>query len=157
MKTNMRMLALFPAAILALTLVMAPLVGWASHDIEFEEAHIFFELNNTDGDLGIHGKIDGGPWTQLTIRDPNELLLMRVKARGRLWFQELTELFFESAEPIFDELSPESFFRRFPEAKSFHISGTASSRKIASTGHSGTQASQSMHSSGWIYNIWSPS
>ena len=115
MKTYMRMLALFPAAMLALTLVMAPLVGWASHDIEFEEAHIFFELNDTDGDLGIHGKIDGGPWTSLRIATPNERLLMRLKARGRLYFQELTELFFESAEPIFDELSPESFFRRFPE------------------------------------------
>src|SRR4051794_20421628 len=30
--------------------------------------------------------------------------------------------------------------------KSFHSSGTLSSRKMASTGHSGTHASQSMHS-----------
>ena len=34
--------------------------------------------------------------------------------------------------------------------KSFHSSGKLSSWKIASTGHSGTHASQSMHSSGWM-------
>src|SRR6185312_13622857 len=41
--------------------------------------------------------------------------------------------------------------------KGFHYSGTLSSWKIASTGHSGTHASQSMHSSGWMYRIFSPS
>src|SRR5437764_1377571 len=34
--------------------------------------------------------------------------------------------------------------------KSFQSSGKLSSWKIASTGHSGTHASQSIHSSGWI-------
>src|SRR5918994_8015779 len=34
--------------------------------------------------------------------------------------------------------------------KDFHLSGTSSSAKIASTGHAGTQAPQSMHSSGWM-------
>ena len=29
--------------------------------------------------------------------------------------QGLTEIFFESAEPPFDELAPQDFFRRFPE------------------------------------------
>ena len=30
----------------------------------FTEAEIFLELNDTDGDLGIHASIfDGGPWT----------------------------------------------------------------------------------------------
>ncbi len=34
--------------------------------------------------------------------------------------------------------------------KSFQSAGRLSSWKIASTGHSGTHASQSMHSSGWM-------
>src|SRR6476659_8624927 len=38
-----------------------------------------------------------------------------------------------------------------------HFSGTASSGKIASTGHSGSQAPQSMHSSGSITSIRSDS
>ncbi len=28
-------------------------------EVPFDEARLFFELNDTDGDLGIHGKIDG--------------------------------------------------------------------------------------------------
>jgi hypothetical protein len=31
--------------------------------------------------------------------------------------QGLTEIFFESAEPSFDELAPDAFFRRFPEGE----------------------------------------
>src|SRR5882762_2237319 len=34
--------------------------------------------------------------------------------------------------------------------KVFHFSGVSSSAKIASTGQAGTQAPQSMHSSGWM-------
>ena len=45
----------------------------------------------------------------------------------------------------------------FSAVNSFQSSGKLSSWKIASTGHSGTHASQSMHSSGWMYNICAPS
>src|SRR5918911_4193914 len=41
--------------------------------------------------------------------------------------------------------------------KGSHLSGSASSGKIASTGHSGSQAPQSMHSSGSITRIRSAS
>src|SRR5580765_2133622 len=36
---------------------------------------------------------------------------------------------------------------------SFHFSGRSSSAKIADTGHTGTQAPQSMHSTGSIYSM----
>jgi hypothetical protein len=101
-----------------LTLCAFALAARAQGDgekIPFEEADIFFELNNTDGDLGIHGKIDGGPWTHIEIEDPNGRKMMDVRAKGRLKQQAVTELFFESAEPTFDELDPEDFFARFPE------------------------------------------
>ncbi len=40
------------AAVVALILVAGAPVGWADDDeIPFDEAEIFFELNNTDGDL----------------------------------------------------------------------------------------------------------
>jgi hypothetical protein len=81
----------------------------------FEEARLFFELNDTDGDLGIHGLVDGDEWKRLQIDDPNDVLMLDVMVRGRLRRQGLTEIFFESAEPPFDELSPREFFRRFPE------------------------------------------
>jgi hypothetical protein len=84
-------------------------------EIPFEEARLFFELNDTDGDLGIHGLIDGDEWKRLEIEDPNEVRMLDVLVRGRLRRQGLTEIFFESAEPPFDELAPSKFFKRFPE------------------------------------------
>ena len=101
---------------------MALVPAAQAEETEFDEAEIFFELNNTDGDLGIHGKVDGGPWTYVKIEGHNGRKLMSIQARGRLWFQEVTELFFESAEPTFDELSAEDFFRRFPEGE-YEVTG----------------------------------
>ena len=98
-------------------LLLAPAASFAEDDddeIEFAEAHVFFELNNTDGDLGIHALIDGDPWKRLRIEDQRERRILDVKVRSRLRRQGLTEFFFESAEPPFDELLPEEFFARFP-------------------------------------------
>ena len=81
----------------------------------WDEAELFFELNDTDGDLGIHANIDGGPWTHLSIEDLNERTILRIATRGRLRRQGMTQLEWESAEPPFDELSPAEFFARFPE------------------------------------------
>lgn len=102
----------------AAALTASPM-AYANDDEEepFDEAHLFFELNDTDGDLGIHGKIDGDEWKYLEIEDPYDRRMLRVGVNGRLRRQGLTELFFESAEPTFDELDPEKFFRRFPEGE----------------------------------------
>jgi len=106
------------AAVVLMILGAAVPFAFAKEDEEetpFDEAAIYFELNNTDGDLGIHALIDGEPWKRLEIEDPKERRMLGVNVRGRLRRQGLTELFFESAEPTFDELSAEKFFRRFPE------------------------------------------
>ena len=111
-----RMLPVLLAAAMVLIMAVSVPVGWAQ---EFGEAHIFFELNNTDGDLGIHALIDGEGWKELRIDGPPamgaEAELLNVMVEGRLQDQGLTEFFFESAEPPFDELSPDDFFDRFPE------------------------------------------
>jgi hypothetical protein len=75
----------------------------------FTEAEIFFELNDTDGDLGIHASIDGEPWTALEIEGPGGRELLDMVSRGRLRTQGLTQLSLESAEPAFDELAPADF------------------------------------------------
>lgn len=128
MKRHMRMLAILIVPVVALILGAAAPELWAGghHDdddeIPFDEAELFFELNNTDGDLGIHALIDGEAWKRLTIEDPKERKMLDVKVKGRLRKQGLTEIFFESAEPTFDELAPEDFFRRFP-AGEYEIEG----------------------------------
>ncbi len=90
--------------------------------LPFSEAELFFELNDTDGDLGLHGSIDGEPWVILDVETPRDTLLLRVTPGGNLLLQGMTQLFFESAEPSFDELDPEEFFARFP-AGFYEVSG----------------------------------
>jgi hypothetical protein len=89
--------------------------GQDEPELPFSEARLYFELNHTDGDLGIHGLIDGDAWKRLEIEGPGEQQLMNVWIRGNLRKQGMTEIFFESDEPSFDELSPAAFFKRFPE------------------------------------------
>ena len=89
---------------------------------------MFFELNDTDGDLGLHALIDGQAWKRLEIEDPKERKMLDVAVTGRLGRQGLTEFFFESAEPPFDELPPAEFFKRFPEGK-YEMSGVTLDRE----------------------------
>ena len=110
------------ATAFALAGILASAPTAAQQETPFDEAQVFFELNDTDGDLGIHALVDGDAWRLLNIWDPNELKLLNILVTGRLRRQGLTELFFESAEPPFDELPPEQFFARFPEGQ-YEIEG----------------------------------
>lgn len=114
---------------LALAFSTAAGVSKAADDNEvpFDVAEIFFELNNTDGDLGIHALIDGDPWKQLEIEDPGEKNILQIRVSRQAAEQGLTELFFESAEPGFDELPPEAFFARFAEG-TYEVSATTIDR-----------------------------
>ncbi len=106
-----------PLAISLFTLAIALGFDAGAHaqDRPFPVARLFFELNDTAGDLGIHGEVDGGPWVSLQIEGPGDRKLLNLVSHGRLRGQALTQLAFESAEPTFDELAPAQFFRRFPE------------------------------------------
>lgn len=84
---------------------------------EFDEARLYFELNDTDGDLGFHGLIDGDDWVHLEIDNPMGSELFDLKLDNQLKIQRLTELFFESTEPNFEDLDPNTFFARFPEGQ----------------------------------------
>lgn len=111
---------LFFAAMAAIAALAVPAATAA--ELPFEEAQLYFELNHTDGDLGIHGLVDGGPWKALQIEDPYDNVQLDVLASSRFLSQGMTEIFFESAEPGFDQLAPSRFFRRFPEGL-YEISG----------------------------------
>ncbi len=123
MNRTYRTLSTMLGGLVAVALAIASPSAWADDDdddmeIPFDEHEIFFELNYTDEDLGIHALIDGEAWKRLKIeRDDNgrkvrKLLDIRIK--GNLRKQGLTELFFESAEPEFEDLDPAAFFARFP-------------------------------------------
>ncbi len=102
-----------PLAVGGTAFALSSQAGLTQEEPEFEEAQIYLELNDTDGDLGIHGLIDGEAWKSLEIEGPGEQELMNVWLRTALRRQGLTEFFFESAEPPFDELSPAAFLNRF--------------------------------------------
>ena len=110
----------------AVTLIASPVLAddHSEDEIPWAVAEVFFELNNTDGDLGIHALVDGEPWKRLQIEDVNERKIFVVNARSRLRRQGVTEIFFESAEPTFDELPPARFFRRFP-AGTYEVEGVS--------------------------------
>lgn len=91
--------------------------GATAAPLQLSEAELFFELNDTDHDLGFHASIDGGPYTRLEIDDPTDRTILTLVAQGRLATQGLTQFFMESAEPPFDQLPPEDFFKRFPEGE----------------------------------------
>jgi hypothetical protein len=128
MSKHPRMSMILPVAMAALLLVWAAPI-WAGDDddgevIPLDVADIYFELNDTDGDLGIHALIDGEPWKILEIEGPRGRKNLQIRLRSSLRRQGLTELFFESAEPSFDELDPEQFFRRFPEGE-YEVEGVS--------------------------------
>jgi hypothetical protein len=117
--------------LMLLTVLLSGGVAWINAQPEeeeeeepphFSEAEIFVELNDTDGDLGLHASIDGDPWLDLEIEGPGERDLLNIFSHGRMRSQGLTQLFLESAEPEFDELNPADFFRRFPEGR-YEIEG----------------------------------
>lgn len=93
----------------------SPALAQDEGEIPFAEAQVLVQLNDTDGDLGFHARIDGDAWKRVIIESPSERTLLDIRLRGTLRRQGLTELAFESAEPTFDVLPPEVFFRRFPE------------------------------------------
>ncbi|NNM20507.1 MAG: hypothetical protein HKO55_04450 [Gammaproteobacteria bacterium] len=116
---------------LMLAVMMLPLALFAGgvpddndHEEEpFDEAEVYVELNDTDGDLGIHASIDGGPYKKLEISTPDDHEILQLRAKSALRHQGVTQLFFESAEPTFDELTPAEFFARFPEGI-YEVEGT---------------------------------
>ena len=140
MKKEIRTVFLVLAASAALLLAGTPAVLAEDDDddedeMEFDVASIYFELNDTDGDLGIHALIDGEPWKILEIESPDERQNLKILAKGSLRQHGMTELFFESAEPSFDEMDPEDFFDRFMEGE-WEVSGvTIEGEELESTAY----------------------
>jgi hypothetical protein len=110
--TNLKS-SLFAAAALA---GAAPAnTAFAQSAIPFSKHDIYFELNATDGDIGLHGVLDGDSWKVATIRGPGGAfnVLRAVPNQASPEFG-MTELFFESNEPTLDERSFAELIALFP-------------------------------------------
>ncbi len=93
-----------------------PLVSTAGEKnrVELDDARLKIEFNDTDGDAGIQVFIDADPWKSMEILDTRGRRLFKATTKGAFGKQGGTELFMESGEPSFDELSFEEFLQRFP-------------------------------------------
>ena len=96
-------------ALLGLLLVALPALAGDDDDrprkvIPFSDARIRIEVNATDQDSGLHVLLDAEGWRWVKIYDPRGRLVFYVMGGGGVRKTGLTELFFESAEPGFDEL-----------------------------------------------------
>lgn len=116
-RVNPRQTALLLRSAMIILVLPGSLLAQDSEEDEapFAVADVFLELNDTDGDLGLQALIDGEPWKRLNIEDARGKKILQVRASRGLAKQGVNEIFFESAEPGFDELPPEDFLARFPE------------------------------------------
>ncbi len=94
-------------------LILAP----AASALQYDDTTIIIEVNATDGDAGIQIFLDGEGWAELEVIDPDGEEILEIEAEGSVGMQGITELFFESAEPSFDEQSLDELFALFPEGK----------------------------------------
>lgn len=108
-----RRFRLFPFVVLALAaLVIAPPNPWAA---PFSQRKIIIEVNGTAGDGGIQIFVDAVGWRRLEVFDPNGERVFDVAGSGSVGMTGVTELFFESAEPSFEDLPLDQLLERFPE------------------------------------------
>lgn len=113
MGTPSRMAAsLAVPALLAGTLLAS---GAAQATSPFSRANIFFELNSTAGDVGVHVSLDGESWKVLRIEDPRGREIVELEPKQGAKTIGLTELFFEGSEPPLVEVSFARFLQLFPQ------------------------------------------
>ena len=101
--------------------------------VKLDEAEIFIEINDTDGDAGIQIFLDGRGWKVMKVLDPFRERILVVGARGSVRIQGVTELFLESAEPSFDVQPLAEFLALFPEGIYRFRGKTTGGRRL--TGH----------------------
>lgn len=100
MKRHVRILPVFLVAMVGLILGATVPEIWA-----FEDTSIKWEVNATDKDAGIQIFLDGEGWKDVTIDAPNGREVFSAEVKGRLANFGGTELFLETAEPEYQNLT----------------------------------------------------
>ncbi len=104
---------------LAALMAVAVVLGLATAEvraktIQLDEAAIYIEINDTDGDAGIQIFLDAEGWDSMQVLAPGGDTVLDIMAAGSVGIQGVTELFLESAEPSFEEQPLEDFLDLFP-------------------------------------------
>ena len=105
--------------IVALIVIAGAPAAWAKR---LEDAEIYIEINDTDGDAGIHVFLDGEGWDAMQMVGPTGVQFS-VLAENGVGMQGITEFFFESAEPSFEEQTLEELLALFPAGR-YRFRGT---------------------------------
>ena len=119
------MLPVFLLGVVTL-LVIAPKL-WA---IPFSQTKIIIEVNATAGDGGIQISLDATGWNRLEVFDPNKVKVFDVSGSGSVGMTGITELFFESAEPSFEDLPLDQLLARFPEGNYTFVGTTVDGQTL---------------------------
>ena len=117
----------------AILLLPALASGAAEAQTRFARADIFFELNASAGDLGVHVDLDAESWKQLLIEDPRGRRVIEVRPLGNAARIGLTELFFEGEEPSLEEVPFRQFLNLFPEGRYVFTGRTIGNQLLRST------------------------
>ena len=80
----------------------------------YDETDIFFELNATAGDVGVHVSLDAERWKSLLITDPRGRAILKMEPQGSAAGIGLTELFFEGEEPSLRRVPFRRILKLFP-------------------------------------------
>ncbi len=113
-------------AVAALIVVATTPGAWAK---KLADAAIYIEINETDGDAGIHVFLDGDGWDSMQMISPNGIEFS-VLAESSVGLQGITEFFFESAEPSFEEQSLEELLELFPQGVYKYRGTTTEGRRL---------------------------
>ena len=132
MNRYISILSVLRLAMVAIILTIAAPESRAAQ-IQFSKAKIIFEFNSSGPDLGIQVSLDGEPWNEITVVDPNGGAILEIEAAGRLKNFGLTELFAESNEPNFEDVLPKDILARFPAGKYKFFGTTVEGDKLIGT------------------------
>ena len=85
--------------------------------VKIADARLKFEINATDHDGGLQVFLDAEQWKRMSIFDSSGRRIFTTTTQGIMAKQGGTELFLETAEPTFDELSLEQLLKRWPAGR----------------------------------------
>lgn len=98
--------------------------------IELKKAQFYIEYNNSAKDAGVQVFLDGDEWEWIEIYNPDGKKIYRVDTDNNAKQIGITELFFESSEPSFDELPFEDLLALYPRGEYKFIGKTIEGNDI---------------------------